>query len=177
MSDSRITGLILMTIAIGAFVGTTSNTLPPEAFFPALALFAAGAIKFLKSNHEALEKAEARAHRAVNPQLRENRHAEAHAQRQAKRQGAALTHSGHSYSVDRNANSVASSTSNRLPPGEVLEIDNEDSVFIVNTDVSFPVEVQTGDALADQLLKLNKLLEQGVLTEEEYAVAKTKLLS
>ena len=43
-------------------------------------------------------------------------------------------------------------------------------------DVSFPVEVQRGDALADQLLKLNKLLTQGILTEQEYAIAKAKLL-
>jgi hypothetical protein len=47
----------------------------------------------------------------------------------------------------------------------------------VATDVSFPGAVQSGDALADQLRKLNQLLGQGVLTEEEYAVAKTKLLS
>ena len=104
MSDSRITGLSLMAISIAAFLGTTSNSLPSATFFPALALFALGAFKFLKSNHEALEKAEDRAHRAVNPVIRENRHAQAHAERQAQRRGAALSHSGFS---ENNANPVA----------------------------------------------------------------------
>ena len=57
-----------------------------------------------------------------------------------------------------------------------IELDESDADFVVTTDVSFPVEVQQGDALADQLQKLNQLLSQGVLTEEEYAVAKAKLL-
>jgi hypothetical protein len=60
-------------------------------------------------------------------------------------------------------------------PDEIV-LENEEEDFVVGTDVSFPVEVQRGDALADQLRKLNLLLEQGVLTEEEYAVAKAKLL-
>ena len=57
-----------------------------------------------------------------------------------------------------------------------IELDESASDFVVTTDVSFPVEVQSGDALADQLRKLNELMGQGVLTEEEYAVAKAKLL-
>ena len=36
--------------------------------------------------------------------------------------------------------------------------------------------VQSEDALADQLQKLSRLLERSILTEEEYAVAKAKLL-
>ena len=63
------------------------------------------------------------------------------------------------------------------PASDAIEIDDQDGDFEVATDVSFPVEVQTGDALADQLKKLNQLMAQGVLTEEEYAVAKAKLLS
>jgi hypothetical protein len=57
-----------------------------------------------------------------------------------------------------------------------VDVEASTGEFVVDTDVSFPVEVQRGDALADQLGKLNKLLSQGVLTEEEYAVAKAKLL-
>ncbi len=177
MSDSRMTGLALMAIAIGAFIGTTSDFLPPATFFAALPLFVVGAFKFMKSNHVALEKAQARARRAIQPRLSENRQTQIHAQRQADRQGGALTYLGHSDSDDRYANPVASTGSNSTPPGGDFEIDNRDSVLLVDTDVSFPIEVQTGDALADQLLKLNRLLEQGVLTEEEYAVAKAKLLS
>lgn len=105
MSDPRITGSILMAISIVAFVGTTPNSLPPATFFPALALFVFGAIKFMKSNHEALEKAEERAHRAVDPVISENRQAQTHTKRQAARQGSALSHSG---AVERNANTIAS---------------------------------------------------------------------
>lgn len=173
MSDSRTTGLMLMGISIAAFLGTTSNSLPSATFFPALALFALGAFKFMKSNHEALEKAEDRAHRAVNPVIRENRHAQAHAERQAQRQGAALNHSG---AFENNANEVASQDAERVARGDYIEIDDQDDDFVVGTDVSFPVSIQSGDALADQLRKLTQLLEQGVLTAEEYAVAKAKLL-
>jgi hypothetical protein len=42
MSDPRILGLTLMAISSGAFLGTTSNSLPPVTFFPALALLRAG---------------------------------------------------------------------------------------------------------------------------------------
>lgn len=105
MSDPRITGLTLMAISIAAFVGTTSNALPSVTFFPALALFAAGAIKFMMSTHKALEKAEERTHRAINPVLPENQYARAHAERQAARQGSELSHSG---AMDGNANTVAS---------------------------------------------------------------------
>ena len=169
-----MTGLMLMAISIAAFLGTTSNSLPSATFFPALTLFGLGTIKFLRSNHEALERAEERVDQAVNLRLREDRHAQAHAQRQAQRQGAALSHSG---APDNNANAIASEDSDQVAQGDSIEFDDQDTDLVVATDVSFPVEIQSGDALADQLHKLNQLLEQGVLTEEEYAVAKAKLLS
>jgi hypothetical protein len=59
----------------------------------------------------------------------------------------------------------------------MIDFDDQERDFVVATDVSFPIEVQSGDALADQLRKLNQLLEQGILTAEEYAAAKTKLLT
>lgn len=171
MSDPRMLGLTLMGLATAAFLGTTSEMLPSETFFPALAVFLLGAIKFLRGNHVAIEAAEKKAHRAVNPTLRENRHAAALAERQARRQGADLN----ALNADRTTPSASVAGHARLDPHEIeLETDDED--FVVDTDVSFPLEVQRGDALADQLRKLNKLLEQGVLTEEEYAVAKAKLL-
>ncbi len=71
---------------------------------------------------------------------------------------------------------VASAEGDHLARGGTIEIDDQDDNFVVATDVSFPVEVQSADALADPLRKLIQLLEQGVLTAEEYAVAKAKLL-
>ena len=49
--------------------------------------------------------------------------------------------------------------------------------FKVATDVSFPLEVQEQDSLADQIMKLHQLRESGVISEEEMAIAKAKLLS
>jgi hypothetical protein len=171
MSDPRMTGLALMAISTAAFVGTTSNSLPPITFFPALVLFVTGAIQFVRTNHIALEKGEKRVHHRVNPVIREDKHVGAHAERQAARRGAVLNQST---AENNNANAVASQSTSRR---EFIEVDQPGSEFVVETDVSFPAEIQSGNALADQLGKLNQLLEQGVLTAEEYAVAKTKLLS
>jgi hypothetical protein len=71
---------------------------------------------------------------------------------------------------------VASAEGDHIARGGTIEIADQDDDFVVATDVSFPVEVQSADALADQLRKLIQLLEQRVLTEEEYAVSKAKLL-
>jgi len=84
-----------------------------------------------------------------------------------------LSHSG---ALDKNANVVASADADHIARGGYIEIGDQADDFAVATDVSFPVEIQSADALADQLRKFIPLLEQGVLTEEEYAVAKTKLL-
>ena len=79
MSDPRNTGLLLMATAIAAFLGTTSNALPPVTFFPALILFVAGAIKFMKSNHTAPEQVEDKVQRAAQREIPENRHVQAQA--------------------------------------------------------------------------------------------------
>lgn len=173
MSDSRTSGMILMAMAIAAFLGANSNWLPPATFFPALALFIIGAFKFMRSNHAVLEEAEQRAYRALHPEIRENRQAAAHAERQAARRGAAVGHPGAAEDAPQERSIDPRTGYARTEPIE-LEIEEDD--FVVATDVSFPLEVQTGDALADQLHKLNQLVEQGVLTPEEYAVAKAKLL-
>jgi hypothetical protein len=115
MSDHIITGLLLMATAIALFLGTTSNALPPVTFIPALILFVAGAVRFMESNHEA---------------------------------------------IDKNANTIASPDSDHIALGGTIKLEDQSFEFVVATDVSFPVEVQSGDALADQLRKLNQLLQQ-----------------
>ena len=179
MSDPRMSGLVLMGLSIACFLGTTTEALPPATFFPALAVFALGAIKFMKANSVELQKAERRTERRVNPTIRENRHAHAHAERLAAKRGGSLN------ALNSNAD-VAPETAARVAPGQMpsgrapcgdaIDIGDADHDLVVATDVSFPVEVQSGDALADQLNKLNTLMAQGVLTEEEYAIAKAKLL-
>jgi len=64
------------------------------------------------------------------------------------------------------------------PPegGGHIAIDDQNHDFVVATNVSFPIEIQSGDPLADPLRKPSQLVEQAVLTEEESAVAKAKRL-
>ena len=175
MSDPRMTGLSLMGLSIAAFLGTTTQMLPSVTFFPALAVFVLGAIKFLRANKVELAKAEKRIERKLNPTIRTNQHAQAHAERLAARRGSAISSLNGS-----DAEAAARLTSNRMaigtPGGDAIEIGKDQADLVVTTDISFPVEVQMSDALADQLKKLNQLMTQGVLTEEEYAVAKAKLL-
>ena len=169
MSDPRILGLTLMAIAVVAFLGSTSEALPPETFFPALLLFAIGAFQFLRTNHEAMAKSEEEARRAVQPRIRENRMARELAERQAASKAVVLATSEAMPADAQEQTSFGNDLHS-------IEFSPEEEGLEVTTDVSFPVEIQTGDALADQLSKLNQLLEQGVLTEEEYSIAKAKLL-
>ncbi len=171
MSDGRSMGAILMGLAVAAFAGSSSDVLPPVTFFPALALFAIGAFQFLRSSSEALAEAERRTQEKLNPVIRADRSAAAAAERKAMRVGAAQTALN---ATAPTRNPVA--TRPGAPPPRPIELDAEADDFVVTTDVSFPVEVQRGDALADQLRKLNQLLTQGILSEEEYAIAKAKLL-
>ena len=52
---------------------------------------------------------------------------------------------------------------------------SEDS-FRISSDVSFPLEIQEQTSLAEQLDKLNRLREEGVINAQEFAAAKAKLL-
>jgi len=172
MSVGKSTGFILMALAVAAFLGSTAEVLPPATFFPALALFGIGAFKFLKSSRVALAEAERRTQEKLHPVIRENRSIQAGAERRAMRRGAALNE------LNTAMPAAASAKASRRPAApEALDLGPDDGELIVNADVSFPVEVQRGDALADQLRKLNQLLTQGILTEQEYAIAKAKLLS
>jgi len=181
MQNGRTTGFILMGLAVAAFLGSTSEALPPVTFFPALALFAIGAVKFFVSSREALAEAERRTQAKLHPTIRADRSALAQAERQAGRQGAALS----ALNADRATASPSPKPARRAqaaalasqPASDEIELlDVQEESLEVTQDVSFPIEVQRGDALADQLRKLNVLLTQGILTEQEYAIAKAKLL-
>lgn len=174
MSDGRSTGLILMGLAVAAFLGSTSDVLPAVTFFPALALFAVGALQFFKSSRKALAEAEQRTQAKLHPVIRENRSVQASAERMALRRGAALNELNAALPTPPTA-TPRPTRGLRVEPA-AIDLDTPEADLVVTPDVSFPVEVQRGDALADQLLKLNKLLTQGILTEQEYAIAKAKLL-
>ncbi len=176
MSDPRISGLALMGLAIAAFLGSTTEQLPAITFFPALVLFVIGAFRFMRANSVAMARAEKEIERRIHPRLPESRQAQAHAERLAARRGLALSSVAELDDDPERAARLASGASTRGPL-DAVALDEGDTELIVSGDVSFPIEVQRGDALADQLRKLSQLLAQGVLTEEEYAVAKAKLLS
>ena len=91
MSDPRISGLLLMGVSIAAFLGTTTEALPPMTFFPALLLFCIGAFKFIRTNNQAMAKAEKKVEGRLNPTLRQNRYAQARAERLAAKLGGALS--------------------------------------------------------------------------------------
>ncbi len=55
--------------------------------------------------------------------------------------------------------------------------EDQDKDFAVSGDVSFPIEVQEHDSLAEQLEKLRRLRDDGIINDEELAIAKTKLLA
>ena len=189
----RAMGLLWMGIAVAAFLGTTSETLPAAVFFPALLLFGFGAFQFMKSNSEALAEADRRTQERLRPVIHDERAAANAAERRAMRRGEALNALNGEGDVARvrpgrtavraaAAGAVAADAAATSTQRDAIEIDleveaeAEDPTLVVTTDVSFPLEVQRGDALADQLRKLNHLLTQGVLTEAEYAIAKAKLL-
>lgn len=176
MQNGRSSGLVLMGLAVAAFLGSTGELLPPATFFPALALFAIGALKFFKSSREALAEAEQRTQAKLRPVIRENRSAQAAAERSAMRRGTALNEVNAGLSSPPSQGSAARPSRPAAPAGAAIEVAPEETELVVLPDVSFPVEVQRGDALADQLRKLNQLLTQGILTETEYAIAKAKLL-
>ncbi|MEZ4332710.1 MAG: SHOCT domain-containing protein [Myxococcota bacterium] len=183
MRNGRSTGLILMALAIAAFLGSTSERLPAETFFPALALFAVGALQFMRSNRVALTAAEQRVHEKLHPTIREDRSALARAQRPAQRRGAVLDAINGDAPPSAAARTARASSRNGIPsaapqPGglEVERVETPAGEFEITSDVSYPVELQRGEALADSLRKLNQLRVQGILTEEEFAIAKARLL-
>ncbi len=186
---SRARGLLLMCAGALTFVGTTLHRLPYEAFFPALGVCLIGVLVFIKDNREATAQSEARIRRVLDPQLR-NESLERFAARQARADGRTLE----SLAARRSHRGPARATSPAAPAApaaapldeiELTEISAATSGaiepqggggFVLSSDVSFPVELQQSQSLAEQLQKLNRLREDGVLDAEEFAIAKAKLL-
>ncbi len=48
--------------------------------------------------------------------------------------------------------------------------------FEISEDVSFLIEVQQSNSLAEQIQQLQRLCDDGIITQEELSVAKAKLL-
>lgn len=175
MSNPRTTGLLLLLTGVLVLMGNTMDVLPPEAFWAGLMTYPIGGYLFFMGSRRAIEEAETRTARRLDPQ-RGNAGGEAHAERQAA--GAnpnAPRPVGVSEVIESFGNIPQEQLSQSVDPGEDIT-ETETQEFKVTTDVSFPVELQEEGKLADQLQKLSKLHEQGILSAEELAMAKSKLL-
>lgn len=131
--------------------------------------------------------ADRRTHEELHPTIREDRSGLARAERQAHRRGGApdalpdalhgdappamgprpASAGGFMRATAASAHRGGLAVERVEPPAGELE---------ATSDVSFPLELQRGEALADPLRKLNPLRVQGILTEEEFAIAKARLL-
>jgi len=178
--NSRTSGLLLMAAGAGTFAGTTAQLLPAIVFFPGLVLCGLGVVVFIKGNRVAVEAAEERTQAALNPKIR-NQTMEDFAARQAQTDGNVIQALG-DLEV-RSATAEAAHVEQQVEGDEIVlyEVDDTeaeagDSGFVVSTNVSFPVEVQEQRSLADQLQKLDRLHRDGIIDDDEFAIAKAKLL-
>jgi hypothetical protein len=175
MSNPRTTGLLLLLTGVLVLMGNTMDVLPPEAFWAGLMTYPIGGYLFFMGSRRALEQAEARTARRLNPRLG-NAAGEAHANRQAAGTNPKAPRKvAMSEVIDSFGNVPEEQLSAQAGPGEdTTETDTRE--FKVDTDVSFPVELQEEEKPADPLQKLSKLHEQGIISAEELSIAKAKLL-
>ena len=181
-AHSRSRGLSLLALGTLVFAGTTNHLLPAVAFWPALLVCAIGVVLFMKGNRVAMEQAEKRTHQTLHPPVRSEA-AERFAERQVQLDGRVLEELGQR---ETRGMAAQSTEANQVGEDEIVlyEVNDEnaeagggDGNFVVTTDVSFPLEVQQQTSLADQLQKLQQLRRDEIITPEEFAIAKAKLLA
>ena len=59
---------------------------------------------------------------------------------------------------------------------EMLLLETEEPSLEISTDVSYPVELQEAQALTQQIERLRRLHDEGVIDEQEFAAAKARIL-
>lgn len=185
MSNPRFTGLLLLLMGVLVLMGNTLDVLPPQAFWAGLLTYPIGGYLLFKGSRRAIREPQARppirepqARTARAPKLRLATAAgEAHAARQSKH----VANPNPPRGVPAEApNQDAPASEGPEPvsrdPIVLFDLDSEEPDLEVTTDVSYPIEVQERDSIATQLEKLGELCRQGVITPDELAVAKAKLL-
>ena len=191
MTNPRLTGLSLLLIGVLVLMGNTLNVLPPEAFWAGLLMYPIGGYLFFTGSRAAIDRAETRTARSLNPRLG-NRPGQEHAKRQehganpnapraimedddqadAESRIVPSLRGG----LDAKTEQMPAAGSTTAEPLALHDLEEEGTDFAVESDVSFPVEVQERQSLADQLEKLAKLQQEGIISADEYAIAKAKLL-
>jgi len=169
----QMRGTLLLLASVATFLGTTMEVLPFQAFWLALALGPVGGWLFFRGSREALAHAERRAGRKVKARIA-NR-ADAYAEQQAAgRLGLGSAH------FEREQRSERAVAANQVFGDEILlaeEADLDEGDFAVSEDVSFPIELQESAAISQQIERLQRLLESGIIDEHEFAAAKAKILA
>ncbi|MCH2185925.1 SHOCT domain-containing protein [Myxococcota bacterium] len=174
---SRLRALSLILIGMAVFAGTTVQLLPAEAFFPALATGVLGAALFFRAHRAVKHEIESRTKRALDPKLHHGADTQ-FAQRQADLDGRRLESL-----IDRHVPSQREeilSLRQRMGDTELSVADLEavaEEGFEVSSDVSFPIEIQQRSSVADQIYKLQQLKQEGIISDQEFDTAKSKLLS
>jgi uncharacterized integral membrane protein len=179
MQATRTSGLLLMLVAALVFVAINFESLPANFFPLGMLLFPVGLYVFTKANRVALTAAEARAAAAVNPTIRSTT-ADAHAANQQR----SIAQHGAVDSQLRAPRAVGDSATTANVPlssaGSMQSIDVEHtddrSEVALSSDVSYPVELQESTKVADEIRKLQRLLEDGIIDAQEFSAAKAKLL-
>jgi hypothetical protein len=197
MSNSRTPGILLLGLGALIFAGTTNAMLPAELFWGGAATSTLGLILFMKANRKHLAQSEHQTAQKLRPTIhskarqtpprppagRPEQTAGQPERRPQRQPDRGVAESG---VTKRHAVGEAVSSAG---PREILdqdelvlyEVDDSsglggDEEFRVSTDVSFPLEVQEQDSLAEQIEKLRRLFEDGILSSEEFNAAKAKLL-
>lgn len=172
MSDPRVSGVLLLLVASLAFVGSTRALLPAITFFPALLLFAIGAFKLLRGQGEVMRRrapVPTSSHRAAG-------RVQTRTQRAPSPSPAASPPEKPGPAPRPPARMVPRDPSPSPDLADPIGLDDGIDGFVVSADVSFPMEIQREDALASQHRKLDQLRAEGILSHEEYARARAKLL-
>lgn len=168
MKNPRFTGLLLLLTGALVLMGNTLDALPPQAFWAGFLTYPIGAyLFFFGSRHVSAASPGERARRPMARPPKPRPSHEAPAPESPVETGSRIVES-----LRRPAGSEPASTAGAPPePLAFHDLDDEEAA-----SGSRPVTVQEPQSLSDQLEKLAKLQQQGIISAEEYAVAKTRLL-
>ncbi len=162
MSNQRSTGLALLLIGVLVLMGNTMDLLPAEAFWAGLLTYPIGAYLFFMGTRDALERAERRTVRRLNPKLG-NSPGQDHAQRQAHHvvnPNAPRSVPDDLPGAEPTPSPQVATQSEPVPNQIEVNAEDEEDEFRVEADVSYPGEMQNPNSIADRLENLVKLHEQ-----------------
>ena len=173
MSNPRRTGLMFLLAGILILLGNTLNLLPPQAFWVGMLTYPIGGVLFFRGSRDAIELAEIRTARAVNPILANQPGTEL-ADQQAQ-----MVVNPHDPRVIRPSDILAQAAEIKTllaPPAAPEIVLGESDVVTEAAPESADPPAKAREAVAAKLEDLERLQREGVISAEELAVGKAKLL-